>query len=211
MLPPLAADGTGVRLRAIQGDPKSLAEHAPPPLRRACGHVAGDPAIVRRGYRFYRGIGHELGGFLTRRFTLEDGRGASVTLLAGIDIETGAGVLERCGTTDDALYELTCGPGSVWAVVLTLENATISWRELNRKVMIGDPSAYGAFAAELTGLPKGAVPPVGALFGVPTIYDRSLFAVETVNFNAGSRSDSISMARDDLIRVGGGRLGSFST
>ena len=123
---------------------------APPPLRRACGHVAGDPAIVRRGYRFYRGIGHELGGFLTRRFTLEDGRGASVTLLAGIDIESGAGVLERCATTDDALYELTCGPGSVWAVVLTLENATISWRELNRKLMIGDPSAYGAFAAELT-------------------------------------------------------------
>ncbi len=62
-------------------------------------------------------------------------------------------MLERCATTDDALYELTCGPGSVWAVVLTLENATISWRELNRKLMIGDPSAYGAFAAELTGLP----------------------------------------------------------
>ena len=37
--------------------------------------------------------------------------------------------------------------------MLTLENATISWRELNRKLMIGDPSAYGAFAAELTGLP----------------------------------------------------------
>ena len=153
MLGPPAADGTGVRLRAIQGDPKSLSEHAPPSLRRACGHVAGDPAIVRRGYRFYRGIGHELGGFMTRRFTLEDGRGASVTLLAGIDIETGAGVLERCATTDDALYELTYSPGSVWAVVLTLENATISWRELNRKLMIGDPSAYGAFAAELTGLP----------------------------------------------------------
>jgi hypothetical protein len=140
-------------LRAIQGDPKALADHAPQPLRRACGHVAGDPAIIRRGYRFYRGIGQEIGGFLTRRFTLEDGRGASVTLLAGIDAESGAGVLERCTTTDDALHELTCGPGSLWAVVLTLENATISWRELNRKLMIGDPSAFGAFAAELTGLP----------------------------------------------------------
>jgi len=148
-----AADGWSVRLRAIQNDSKALADHAPPPLRRACGHVAGDPAVIRRGYRFYRGIGHELGGFLTRRFTLEDGRGASVTLLAGIDIETGAGMFERCSTTDDALSELTCGPASVWAVVLTLENATVSWRELNRTLMIGDPSAFGAFAAELTGLP----------------------------------------------------------
>jgi hypothetical protein len=142
-----------VRLRAIQNDSQSLADQAPPTLRRACGHVAGDPAVIRRGYRFYRGIGHELGGFLTRRFTLDDGRGASVTLLAGIDLETGAGILERCATTDDAMRELTCGPASVWAVVLTLENATISWRELNRQLMIGDPSAFGAFAAELTGLP----------------------------------------------------------
>ena len=41
----------------------------------------------------------------------------------------------------------------MWAIVLTLENATVSWRELNRTLMIGDPSAFGAFAAELTGLP----------------------------------------------------------
>src|SRR4051812_11049568 len=119
------ADGWSVKLRAIQNDSKTLADHTPPPLRRACGHVAGDPAVIRRGYRFYRGIGHELGGVLPRRFTLEDGRGASVTLLAGIDIETGAGMFERCRTTDDALSELTCGPASVWAVVLTLENATV--------------------------------------------------------------------------------------
>ena len=148
-----AADAWGVRLRAIQNDSESLTGQSPPTLRGACGHVAGDPAVIRRGYRFYRGIGHELGGFLTRRFTLEDGRGASVTLVAGIDIETGTGVLERCTTTDDALSELTCGPASVWAIVLTLENATVSWRELNRKLMVGDPSAFGAFAAELTGLP----------------------------------------------------------
>ena len=99
-----------MRLRAIQGDSRALADQRPPTLRRACGHVAGDPAFVRRGYRFYRGSGHDLGGFLTRRFTLEDGRGASVTLVAGIDLETGAGILDRCATTDDAVRELTCGP-----------------------------------------------------------------------------------------------------
>ena len=64
---------------------------------------------------------------------------------------------------------------------------------------------------ELTGLSKGAVPPVGALFGLRTIYDRSLLDVQTVNFNAGTHSDSVAMARDDLIRIVGGELASFST
>ena len=57
---------------------------------------------------------------------------------------------------------------------------------------------------EATGLTKGAVPPFGRLFGLRTIYDRSLLDVETVNFNAGSHTDSVSMAREDMIRIGGG-------
>ena len=62
----------------------------------------------------------------------------------------------------------------------------------------------------LTGLTKGAVPPFGRLFGVRTLYDRSLLDVETVNFNAGTHTDSIAMSRDDLIRIGGGELALFS-
>jgi hypothetical protein len=142
-----------VKLRAIQGEAKRLVDQGPPPLRRACGHVAGDPVLMRRGYRYYRGIGLDVGGFLTRRFTLEDGRGASVTLVAGIDMESGAGMLERCTSTEQAAQELTTGPASIWAVVLTLENATIAWRELSRHLMVSDPAAFGAFAAELTELP----------------------------------------------------------
>ena len=64
---------------------------------------------------------------------------------------------------------------------------------------------------EATGLTKGAVPPFGRLFGLRTIYDRSLLDVETVNFNAGSHTDSVSMAREDMIRIGGGEVASFST
>jgi hypothetical protein len=142
-----------MRLRAIQGDAKRLADQGPPPLRRACGHVAGDPALIRRGYRFYRGSGLDLGGFLTRRFTLQDGRGASVTLVAGIDMESGAGMLEHCSSTEQAADDLATGPASIWAIVLTLENATVSWRDLSRQLMVSDPSAFGAFAAELTALP----------------------------------------------------------
>jgi len=63
---------------------------------------------------------------------------------------------------------------------------------------------------EATGLTKGAVPPFGRLFGLRTIYDRSLLEVETVNFNAGTQTDSIAMSRADMIRVGGGEVESFS-
>jgi Ala-tRNA(Pro) deacylase len=62
-----------------------------------------------------------------------------------------------------------------------------------------------------TGLSKGAVPPFGRLFGLRTVYDESLLGVETVNFNAGTHTDSVSMARADLIRVGGGEVAAFST
>jgi Ala-tRNA(Pro) deacylase len=64
---------------------------------------------------------------------------------------------------------------------------------------------------EATGLSKGAVPPFGILFDLHTIYDRSLLEVETVNFNAGTHTDSVSMSRDDLIRIGGGEVAAFST
>ena len=63
---------------------------------------------------------------------------------------------------------------------------------------------------EATGLTKGAVPPFGGLFGLRTIYDRSLLEVEIVNFNAGTHTDSIAMSRADLVRVGGGELATFS-
>ena len=87
----------------------------------------------------------------------------------------------------------------------------IEWKEL--APLVGDKGARFANDDELrvaTGLSKGAVPPLGNLFGLRTIYDRSLLDVESVNFNAGSHTDSIAMSRDDLIRIGGGEVAAFS-
>ena len=64
--------------------------------------------------------------------------------------------------------------------------------------------------SEVTGLMKGAVPPFGRLFDLRTIYDRSLLDVDTVNFNAGTHTDSVSMAREDLVHIGGGEVAAFS-
>ena len=88
----------------------------------------------------------------------------------------------------------------------------VDWKLL--APLVGDKSARFANDDELravTGLSKGAVPPLGVLFGIRTIYDRSLLDVETVNFNAGARTTSVTMGRDDLIRIGGGEIAAFSS
>ena len=90
-------------------------------------------------------------------------------------------------------------------------------RKVNWKLLaplVGGKGARFATDEELreaTALSEGAVPPVGSLFGLRTIYDRSLLDVETVNFNAGTQTDSVTMARADLIRIGGGEVAQFST
>jgi hypothetical protein len=114
------ADEGDVRLRAIHGDSRALADHGELGLREACGHVAGSAEIVRRGYRFYRGFGLELGGFFTRRFTLEDGRGASVTLW-----RHRRGERRRAGSLGDEGPRAWLPPEV--GVVLTLRT-TVSWR-----------------------------------------------------------------------------------
>jgi len=88
----------------------------------------------------------------------------------------------------------------------------VDWKLL--APLVGGKGARFATDEELqaaTGLTKGAVPPLGRLFGLRTIYDASLVEVDSVNFNAGTKTDSVTMVRDDLIRIGGGEVASFST
>jgi len=86
----------------------------------------------------------------------------------------------------------------------------VDWKRLAPLVGKGARFATGEELEAATGLTKGAVPPFGRLFGLRTIYDESLLAVETVNFNAGTHTDSISMRRADMIRVGGGEIAAFA-
>jgi Ala-tRNA(Pro) deacylase len=99
-----------------------------------------------------------------------------------------------------------------FVLVVLAADRKVDWKLL--APLVGDKGARFAFDDELrqaTGLSKGAVPPLGLLFGLRTIYDESLLEVETVNFNAGTHTDSVTMARQDLIRIGGGELAVFST
>lgn len=53
----------------------------------------------------------------------------------------------------------------------------------------------------ITGLTKGAIPPLGNLFGLPTYMDPALLEEEFIYFNAGSHTHSVRMRSADLLRL----------
>ena len=63
----------------------------------------------------------------------------------------------------------------------------------------------------LTGLPPGAVPPLGSLFGLATYCDTGLAENERINFNAGDNSISVSLRYEDYLKVENPSLGTFAT
>lgn len=62
---------------------------------------------------------------------------------------------------------------------------------------------------QLTGLTKGAVPPLGKVFGIKTYYDEIFKQKDKVAFNAGSHTISVVMNALDLIKVQDPIFGSF--
>ena len=64
---------------------------------------------------------------------------------------------------------------------------------------------------ELTGLAPGSIPPFGSLFGLPTLCDQRLGDNETINFNAGDHSISVSMQYAAYVSVEKLELGTFAT
>lgn len=62
----------------------------------------------------------------------------------------------------------------------------------------------------LTGLEPGAVPPFGALFGLPTYVDERLLTLPRIAFNAGSRGTSVVLATADYARLANATAGHFA-
>ena len=63
---------------------------------------------------------------------------------------------------------------------------------------------------ELTGLVPGSIPPLGSLFGLPTLCDERLRDNERINFNAGDHSISVSMRYADYVLVEDPEMGTFA-
>jgi len=75
-----------------------------------------------------------------------------------------------------------------------------------RKLRFANPDEV----LELTGLTPGSIPPFGSLFGLATLCDARLSESETINFNAGDHSISVSMRYADYVEVEKPELGAFA-
>jgi len=59
------------------------------------------------------------------------------------------------------------------------------------------------------GCELGAEPPIGKLFGMPTIMDESLVADDTVTFQAGTHEDAVTMPLADYRRISDAEIAHF--
>ncbi len=67
-----------------------------------------------------------------------------------------------------------------------------------------------AEAESATGLPKGAIPAIGAVMGLQTYIDESVLDNDLIRFNAASRGHSVEMRASDLPAATDGIIGKFS-
>ena len=51
----------------------------------------------------------------------------------------------------------------------------------------------------ITGLTPGSIPPLGSLFGLPTLCDERLAENDSINFNAGSHTESLQISYADYV------------
>ena len=58
-------------------------------------------------------------------------------------------------------------------------------------------------------LDVGAMSPFGHLYGIPVVLDRALATADTIVFNAGSHTQTITMRASDVIRLASPTLGDF--
>ena len=63
---------------------------------------------------------------------------------------------------------------------------------------------------KITGLERGAVPPMGSVFDLATYMSNDFMHKDNIAFNAGSRTNSIYMKAPDLIKLEVPILGDFS-
>ena len=88
---------------------------------------------------------------------------------------------------------------------LSLDSAALRTALGTRKIRFASKEEL----LEITGLTPGAVPPFGSLFGLETVCDTGLADNDSINFNAGSHTESLQMSYPDWERVEAPRLAAF--
>jgi Ala-tRNA(Pro) deacylase len=73
-------------------------------------------------------------------------------------------------------------------------------------IMLADEQSLGRLFPECE---LGAEPPIGKLFGMPTLMDESLIGDDTVTFQAGTHTDAVTMPLIDYRRISDAEIAHF--
>jgi prolyl-tRNA editing enzyme YbaK/EbsC (Cys-tRNA(Pro) deacylase) len=87
----------------------------------------------------------------------------------------------------------------------------LDWKKVKALGYRGARMGTDAELLEATGLVKGSVPPLGNLFGLAVRVDHRVSAQPSINFNAGSLTDSVAMRGEDLLAAAEAEEGDFAT
>ncbi len=111
------------------------------------------------------------------------------------------------------LCKYTASGEEKFCLLVMSASRKIAWKEV--KQYLGSKNATFAKVEEvnaLTGCIPGAVPPFGSVFGVQTIVDPSLEAQgDVINFNVGLRSQTLTLATKDYLKVENPKILSFTS
>jgi len=118
--------------------------------------------------------------------------------IRGVSLASGAKALICKG--DDA-FAMIVLPADLKLAGKTVRRAR-GWRKLR--------FATREEVEQLTGLQPGSIPPFGSLFDLPTLCDSRLAENETINFNAGDHSISVSMRYEDYLKAERPETGTFA-
>ena len=98
-------------------------------------------------------------------------------------------------------FVLACVPGDKKVDTKKLSNILGE-----KRVFLASPNE----ALDLTGCKVGSVSPICVIFGVKTLFDKSVFSNELVEFNVGLHTHSIRMPSSELRRVLAPQLADFA-
>ena len=88
--------------------------------------------------------------------------------------------------------------GAHWLFVIP---ADLRFDAKKAKVLVGEAVSFAQDPETVTGCVRGSVPPLGSVIGLKTYCDARLAENETIHFNAGSLTDSVSMPYADYLRI----------
>ncbi|MEI6510712.1 MAG: YbaK/EbsC family protein [Candidatus Uhrbacteria bacterium] len=88
--------------------------------------------------------------------------------------------------------------GTHWLFVIP---ADLRFDAKKAKAIVGEAVSFAQDPETVTGCVRGSVPPLGSVIGLKTYCDARLAENETIHFNAGSLTDSVSMPYADYLRI----------